>query len=90
VLKLGKLDIEHVNIVVKAIKESEEYLTMKGLWASLKDPPFEYSTFIDVLIYLVRNNKVHPYPTSRGVLMIWVAADNPKLKNLSKTSKPVR
>ncbi|MBI2184245.1 MAG: hypothetical protein HYU39_04715 [Thaumarchaeota archaeon] len=72
-------------MVEKAIKDSGEYPTRMALWKSLPRE-IQYQTFSRVLEYLEGSNKIMP----KGRSIIWIAADNPKLKKLLDESVVLR
>ncbi len=62
-----------------------QYPTRTELWKSLPKG-MEYQTFKQILDYLEASNKII-YKDSR---IVWVAADNPKLKELFERSVKLR
>ena len=79
-------NLDTILMVEKAIKESDEYLTRMQLWRSLPKK-MQYQTFKTVLGYLEASSKVMLDEDGR---IIWVAADNPKLRALFKSSVRLR
>jgi len=72
-------------LVVKSIKEAENYPTRKELWESLPRQ-VQYQTFRRILDYLEASNKI----VFNGRKIVWVAADNPKLRRLLETAVKIR
>ena len=74
--------LETVLMVERAIKESDDYPTKTELWKSLPRQ-VQYQTFSYILDYLEASNKII-YDEHNHI--IWVALDNPKLKELLENS----
>jgi hypothetical protein len=72
-------------MVEKAIKEAETYPTKKELWKCLPRQ-IQYQTFSRILEYLESSNKI----VFDGRKIVWVFADNPKLKALIDESVRLR
>ena len=72
-------------MVEKAIKESKTYPTKKALWQSLPRQ-VHYQTFNRIIDYLVESRKI--ILNDREI--VWVFADNPKLKKMLSHSVKVR
>lgn len=72
-------------MVEKAIREAQEYPSRMELWQSLPRK-MQYQTFKRILEYLEASNKI---VFNKGRI-VWVAADNPKLKRLLEESVKVR
>jgi hypothetical protein len=70
--------------IVDLIKKGD-YPTRTGLWKSLPKG-MEYQTFKRILDYLEASNKIL-YKEDK---IVWVAADNPKLKQLFERSVKLR
>jgi len=83
ILHEPKLDT--ILMVEKAIIEAENYLTRMEVWKSLPKQ-IQYQTFKRILEYLEASNKI----VFNGRKIVWVAADNPKLKKLLEESLKVR
>jgi len=82
---LHEPQLDTILMVEKAIKEAENYPTRMELWNSLPRK-IQYQTFRRILEYLEASNKI----VFNGKRIVWVAADNPKLKRLLETSVKVR
>ena len=83
VLHEPKLDT--ILMVEKTIKDAEDYPTRMELWRMLPRK-IQYQTFKRILEYLEASNKI----VFNGRRIVWVAADNPKLKRLLETAVKVR
>jgi len=70
--------------IVDLIKKAD-YPTRTELWRSLPKG-MEYQTFKRILDYLEASNKIL-YKDAR---IVWVAADNPKLRQLFESSAKLR
>jgi len=82
---LHEPNLETILMVEKAIKEAENYPTRTELWRSLPRQ-IQYQTFKRILEYLEASNKI----AFDGKRIVWIAADNPKLRRLLETSVRVR
>ena len=82
---LHEPQLDTILMVEKAIKEAEEYPSRMELWRSLPRK-IQYQTFKRILEYLEASNKI---VFNKGRI-VWVAADNPKLKRLLEESVKVR
>jgi len=65
-------------IVENAIKQAKVYPSKNGLWRRLPKQ-VQYQTFSKILDYLESSNKT---TYDRDGAVIWIFADNPKLKKL--------
>jgi DNA-binding transcriptional regulator YhcF (GntR family) len=74
---LHEPQLDTILMVEKAIREAEEYPSRMELWRALPRK-IQYQTFKRILEYLEASNKV---VFNKGRI-VWVAADNPKLKRL--------
>ncbi len=83
VLHEPKLDT--ILMVEKAIRDAKDRPTRASLWRSLPRKT-QYQTFKRILDYLEASNKI----IFNGREIIWVAADNPKLRMLLRTSVKAR
>lgn len=72
-------------MVEKAIKDAVEYPSRMEMWRSLPRK-IQYQTFKRILEYLEASNKI----VSDKSRVVWVAADNPKLKKLLEESVKIR
>jgi len=86
---MGKIlhepQLDTILMVERAIKYSKDYPTKTELWRSLPKK-VQYQTFSRILDYLEASNKI----IFNGRTIVWIAADNPKLKRLFKSSKRAR
>jgi len=74
-----------IMMVEQAIKKSETYPTKMALWKSLPRQ-VQYQTFNKIINYLVSSNKI----ILNDHEVVWVFADNPKVKKLLQKSVRVR
>jgi len=77
--------LDTILMVEKTIREAESYPTKKKLLQSLPKQ-IQYQTFNRILEYLESSNKI----VYDGRKIIWVFADNPKLKKLLETAVKLR
>ncbi len=79
-------NLDTVLMVERAIKGSDDYPTRIQLWKSLPKK-MQYQTFKTILNYLEASSKImfdeHDH-------IIWVAADNPKLRELLSSGVELR
>ncbi|MDG7006035.1 MAG: hypothetical protein JRM86_03785 [Nitrososphaerota archaeon] len=88
-MKAGLLhapNLDTILMVEKVIKDSDEYPTRMQLWKSLPKK-MQYQTFKTVLDYLEASSKIM---VDEHGHIIWVAADNPKLRALLKSGVVLR
>jgi hypothetical protein len=72
-------------MIEQAILKAKIYPTKKELWKSLPRK-VQYQTFNRVIDYLLSSNKI----ILNDHEIVWIFADNAKLKNLLATSVRVR
>ena len=77
--------LDTIKMVEQTISKASEYSSKNKLWRSLPRQ-VQYPTFKSVLDYLERSNKII---YDKDGTIIWIFVDNPKLKRLIKTSKPI-
>lgn len=82
---LHEPNLTTILMVEKTIKETENYPTRMELWKALPKK-VQYQTFKRILEYLEASNKI----IFNGRRIVWIAADNPKLKKLLETAVKVR
>ena len=91
VLKSKKIKIntnptlDTIKMVEQTLSKMSEYSTKNKLWRALPRQ-VQYPTFKAVLNYLEESNKII---YDKDGTIIWIFVDNPKLKRLVKTSKPL-
>ncbi|MDP2667906.1 MAG: hypothetical protein Q8O65_04250 [Nitrosopumilaceae archaeon] len=91
VLKSKKIKIntnptlDTIKMVEQTLSKMSEYPTKNKLWRALPRQ-VQYPTFKAVLNYLEESNKII---YDKDGTIIWIFVDNPKLKRLVKTSKPL-
>lgn len=74
-----------IMMVERAIHKAKNYPTKRALWKSLPRK-VQYQTFNRVIDYLLGSNKI----ILNDRQIVWVFADNPKLRKLLKSSVKVR
>jgi len=74
-----------IMMIEQAILKAKIYPTKKELWKSLPRK-VQYQTFNRVIDYLLSSNKI----ILNDHEIVWIFADNAKLKNLLATSVRVR
>lgn len=79
-------NLDTILMVEKAIKGSDAYPTRMQLWKSLPKK-MQYQTFKTILNYLEASAKIM---LDEHGHIIWVAADNPKLRALLKSGVELR
>jgi hypothetical protein len=82
---LHEPQLDTILMVERAIKDADDYPTKTELWRSLPKK-VQYQTFNRILEYLEASNKI----IFNEKTIVWIAADNAKLKKLFQTSKRVR
>jgi hypothetical protein len=82
---LHEPQLDTILMVENAIREAEMYPTKRKLLKSLPRQ-IQYQTFNRILEYLESSNKI----VFDGRRIIWVFADNPKLKALLESSEKLR
>lgn len=69
--------LDTVMMVEKAIREAEDYPSLRQLWLSLPKKVM-YQTFKVIIAYLIESNKIMICKDGK---IIWVAISNAKLKD---------
>jgi len=82
---LHEPQLDTILMVEKAIRDAQKYPSRMELWRSLPRK-IQYQTFKRILEYLEASNKI----VFNNGRIVWVAADNPKLKRLLEQSVKVR
>lgn len=82
---LHEPQLDTILMVEKAIKDAKQYNTRAELWKNLPTK-IQYQTFLRILKYLEASNKI----LLDNHKIIWIAADNPKLRELLNESKTLR
>lgn len=75
--------LDTIKMVEQVLSKNQHYSSKNRLWRSLPRQ-VQYPTFRAILDYLEESNKIM---YDRNGTIIWIFADNPKLKKLLKTSK---
>lgn len=70
--------LDTILMVEKSIKQAKVYRSKNQLWRSLPKQ-VQYQTFSTILDYLESSNKI---TYGKDGAIIWIFADNPKLKKL--------
>ena len=74
--------LDTIQMVEDTISDAKEFDSKNKLWRTLPKQ-VQYKTFITILDYLERSNKIM-YDKEGTIL--WIFADNPKLKKLHRES----
>ena len=82
---LHEPQLDTILMVENAIREAKTYPTRRELLKSLPRQ-IQYQTFNRILAYLESSNKI----VFDGRRIVWVFADNPKLKGLLEDSVRLR
>ena len=82
---LHEPQLDTILMVENAVKDAVQCPSRMELWRSLPRK-IQYQTFRRILEYLEASNKI-VFNANR---IVWVAADNPKLKKLLEESVKVR
>lgn len=75
--------LDTIKMVEQTLSKMKEYPSKNRLWRALPRQ-VQYPTFKAVLDYLEESNKIL---YDKDGAIIWIFADNPKLKKLIRTSK---
>ena len=78
--------LDTIEMVEELISKNKEYSSKNRLWRSLPKQ-VQYPTLLTILNYLEKSNKIM-YDKKGSI--IWIFADNPKLKKLHKESTVLR
>jgi len=78
--------LDTIEMVEEMISDKKEFSSKNRLWRSLPKQ-VQYKTFTTILDYLVKSNKIM-YDKKGAIL--WIFADNPKLKKLHRKSTVLR
>lgn len=78
--------LDTIEMVEDMISEKKEFSSKNKLWRSLPKQ-IQYKTFTTILDYLERSNKIM-YDKKGSIL--WIFADNPRLKKLHRESSALR
>ena len=77
--------LDTIKMVEQTLSKMSEYSSKNKLWRSLPRQ-VQYPTFKAILDYLEKSNKII---YDKDGTIVWIFMDNPKLKRLYKTSKPL-
>ncbi len=75
--------LDTIKMVEQMLSKTSEYTSKNRLWRALPRQ-VQYPTFKAILDYLEESNKIM---YDKDGTIIWIFADNPKLKKLLRTSK---
>ncbi|MGB9003547.1 MAG: hypothetical protein WCC52_07065 [Nitrosotalea sp.] len=78
--------LDTIEMVEKIIAGQKEFSSKNKLWRALPKQ-VQYKTFTTILNYLEKSNKI--MYDKKGVIL-WIFADNPKLKRLHRQSTVLR
>ncbi len=78
--------LDTIQMVEARISKAKEFGSKNKLWRTLPKQ-VQYKTFTTILDYLEKSNKIM-YDKNGAIL--WIFADNPKLKKLHQTSTVLR
>ena len=78
--------LDTIQMVEDMVSEAKEFDSKNKLWRALPKQ-VQYKTFITILDYLEKSNKI--IYDKKGAIL-WIFADNPKLKKLHRESTLLR
>jgi len=78
--------LDTIEMVEKTISDKKEFSSKNRLWRALPKQ-VQYPTLLTILNYLEKSNKI--MYDKRGSIL-WIFADNPKLKKLHRESTLLR
>jgi len=78
--------LDTIQMVEKTLKEGKAFSSKNTLWRKLPKQ-VQYPTFVKILDYLEESNKI-TYDKNNAI--VWIFADNTKLKKLLKESTKLR
>ena len=78
--------LDTIQMVEEIISDKKEFSSKNRLWRTLPKQ-VQYKTFTTILNYLEKSNKIM-YDKKGSI--VWIFADNPKLKKLHRESKVLR
>ena len=78
--------LDTIKMVEDTISEKKEFSSKNRLWRTLPKQ-VQYPTLLTILNYLEKSNKIM-YDKKGAIL--WIFADNPKLKKLHRESTALR
>lgn len=77
--------LDTIRMVEQTISKMQEYPSKNRLWRALPRQ-VQYPTFKAILDYLEESNKII---YDKDGTIVWIVADNSKLKKLLKSSRPL-
>ena len=78
--------LDTIEMVEEAISDKKEFRSKNRLWRALPKQ-VQYPTLLTILNYLEKSNKIM-YDKKGAIL--WIFADNPKIKKLHRKSTILR
>lgn len=78
--------LDTIQMVEKTLKKEKSFSSKNKLWRSLPKQ-VQYPTFSKILEYLEESNKII---YDKDGALVWIFADNPKLKKLLKDATKLR
>ena len=78
--------LDTIEMVEEAISDKKEFSSKNRLWRALPKQ-VQYHTLLTILNYLEKSNKI--MYDKKGVIL-WIFADNPKIKKLHRKSTILR
>ncbi len=78
--------LDTIEMVEELISEQKEFSSKNRLWRALPKQ-VQYKTFTTILDYLEKSNKIM---FDKKGSILWIFADNPKLKKLHRESTMLR
>jgi len=78
--------LDTIKMVEKIISDKKEFSSKNKLWRNLPKQ-VQYPTFLTILNYLEKSNKI--MYDKKGTIL-WIFADNPKLKKLHEKAVVLR
>jgi len=78
--------LDTIKMVESTLKKQKKYMTKNQLWRALPKQ-VQYPTFKKILDYLEESNKIIH---DKNGTIVWVFADNAKLKRLLRQSSVLR
>jgi len=78
--------LDTIQMVEKILKKEKAFSTKNRLWRKLPKQ-VQYPTFLKILDYLEESNKI---TYDKDGAIVWIFADNPRLRKLLKESTRLR
>lgn len=84
-VNLANPTLDTIRMVEQTLSKMQDYPTKNKLWRALPRQ-VQYPTFKAILNYLAESNKII---YDKDGTIVWIVADNSKLKKLLKHSRPL-